>query len=570
MRLRALAFIALLAVSLSAIAPAGQAHAEYASSDPPDRGILPQAPTRVTITLSEAVQVGTPSIRLTDVNGTRLDAGPTNLSGSNPRTFSVALRAIGPGVYTVAWNGVSAVDGHFTAGSFAFAVQSPDGTLPGPLPAPTSSARPISLLEIAGRFLSFAGLAVALGAALVAGFLWIPAGEASGLADRPSFAWGYRALLQWGWAGSFMLVLGTAALWVNTLTLFPPADPAGLVGSPFLAATAARLALGLALTVTLWIASRRSAVALSGVRPVELLVAAALGFGAIIAGTAGTHSAAASWGLAGPIADAVHLVGVAIWVGGLLALLRLRPWLREPELAPVAGEVFVGFSTLAGYAVALLLGAGVVLSLILVGSWDGLFGTAYGWLVLAKVSLFAPMVAVGAWNRYRVLPATENPARLQESVGLLARNVRVEAILGAIVLALAAILTSISPAAAPNPGDTTLRLVSTSGGIQFVLQVLPFPSVPGVYTFELLLYNAADGTAYTGATNGTLRFTLLNSTLTPSLVPLEGPHPPGNHFFIPECPNLSQPGVWKIEARISRTTGPDVAATFNVAVGTGG
>jgi uncharacterized membrane protein len=299
---------------------------------------------------------------------------------------------------------------------------------------------------------------------------------------------------------------------------------------------------------------------------VELLVAAGLGVGAVIAGVGGTHAAAAAWGLAGPVADAVHLIGVTVWVGGLLALVRIRPWLREGELAPVAGEVFAGFSDLAGYAVALVLGAGVVLSLILVGSWDGLFGTVYGWFVLAKISLFAPMVAVGAWNRYRVLPASEDPATLPASVATLARNVRYEAVLGAVVLALAAILTATSPAAAPSPGDATLRLVSTTSGIEFVFQVLPFPSVPGVYTFELLLYNAADGTEYTLATNGTLRFTLLNSTLTPSTVALDGPH--GNHLFIPECPNLSQPGVWKIDARISRTAGLDVTSTFNVVVGT--
>src|SRR5439155_27281363 len=173
----------------------------------------------------------------------------------------------------------------------------------------------------------------------------------------------------------------------------------GLVASPFLAATAARLGFGLALLVTLWFASRRPASTLSASRPIELLVAVTLGVAAIVAGSAGTHAAAAPWGLAGPIADAIHLTGVSLWVGGLLALFRLRPWLREKELEPVAKEVFAGFSELAGWAVALVLGAGVVLSLILIGTWDALLGTPYGWIVLAKISLFAPMVALGAWNR---------------------------------------------------------------------------------------------------------------------------------------------------------------------------
>ena len=567
MRLRVLAFIALLALALAPVLGTAQAHAQYVTSDPVADGILHDPATRVTVTLSEAVQSGTASIRVTDSNGTRVDVGSVNLSASDPKTFSIGLRAIGPGVYTVTWTATSAVDGHFTAGSFAFAVQNPDGTLPGPLPGSgaTSGGRPISLFEVAARFLTFAGLAIALGAAVLAAFLWIPAGEGLGLADRPPFAWGYRALLQWGWIGSFLLVVGTAALWMNALLPLPPSDLGGLVASPFLATTAARLGLGLALLVTLWVASRRAKVALSGTRPIEVLVGIGLAIAGIFAGAGGTHAAAAPWGLWGPAADAAHLFGVSLWVGGLLALFRVRPWLREGELAPVAREVFVGFSDLAAYAVALVLGAGVVLSLILVETWDALLGTPYGWIVLAKISLFAPMVAVGAWNRYRVLPASDVPEKLPGAVAHLARNVRIEAIVGAVVLTLAALLTSLSPPASLAPGNADFHLVATSQGIRFDFSVYPFPSVPGVYTFEILLYNATDGSGFETATNATLTFTLANPPLPPSNATMLGPH--GNHFFV-DSPALSQRGIWRVDVRIVRTTGPDVRVTFNIAVGT--
>ena len=569
MRLRVLAFIAILDLTLIAGVGTVQAHAQYVTSNPEANGILHDPATRVTVTLSEAVQSGTASIRVTDSNGTRVDVGPVNLSASDPETFSIGLRAIGPGVYTVTWTATSAVDGHFTAGSFAFAVQNPDGSLPGPLPGSgaTSSGRPVSIFEVAARFLTFAGLAIALGAAVLAAFLWIPAGEGLGLSDRPPFAWGYRALLQWGWIGSFLLVVGTAALWVNALLPLPPSDLGGLVASPFLASTAARLGLGLALLVTMWIASRRTTTALSGTRPIELLVGIGLTVAAILVGSGGTHAAAAPWGLLGPAADAAHLVGVSLWVGGLLALFRVRPWLREGEMAPVAREVFAGFSTLAAYSVALVLGAGVVLSLILVATWEALLGTLYGWIVLAKISLFAPMVAVGAWNRYRVLPASDVPEKLPDTVAHLARNVRIEAILGAVVLTLAAILTSLSPPTSLAGGTAEFHRTATSQGIRFDFSAYPYPSVPGVYTFEILLYNATDGSGFETATNATLTFTLANPPLPPSNATMEGPH--GNHFFV-TTPALSQRGIWRVDVRIQRTTGPDVRVTFNIAVGASG
>ncbi len=45
---------------------------------------------------------------------------------------------------------------------------------------------------------------------------------------------------------------------------------------------------------------------------------------------------------------------------------------------------------------------------------------------------------------------------------------------------------------------------------------------------------------------------------------MEGPH--GNHFFVVDCPGMSQPGVWRIDARISRVAGFDVLATINIAL----
>src|SRR5438034_2564346 len=143
MRLRALAFVVFFALSLAAFAGAAQAHAEYVSSDPHQGAILPQAPGRVSLTLSEAVQAGTASTRLPDANGTRVDVPPTTISVGDSRTFYVALGPIRPGVYIVTWTATSAVDGHFTAGSFAFGVQDSSGNLPGSLPCQTSTARPV-------------------------------------------------------------------------------------------------------------------------------------------------------------------------------------------------------------------------------------------------------------------------------------------------------------------------------------------------------------------------------------------------------------------------------------------
>src|SRR5256884_7235140 len=117
------------------------AHAQYVSSTPAASAILPTAPTQVTIPLSVAVQSGTGTIRVTNATGSRFDVPPVTES-SDGRTLSESLTAGGPGIYTATWTATSAVDGHFTAGSFSYCVQDENGTACGTLPPPVSGGAP--------------------------------------------------------------------------------------------------------------------------------------------------------------------------------------------------------------------------------------------------------------------------------------------------------------------------------------------------------------------------------------------------------------------------------------------
>src|SRR5206468_826740 len=79
--------------------------------------------------------------------------------------------------YTATWTATSAVDGHFTAGSFSYCVQDANGTACGTLPPPVSGGSPVSPLEVALRSIGYLGLAIAFGVGIMANFMWIPAGK---------------------------------------------------------------------------------------------------------------------------------------------------------------------------------------------------------------------------------------------------------------------------------------------------------------------------------------------------------------------------------------------------------
>ncbi|MCI4371144.1 MAG: CopD family protein [Thermoplasmata archaeon] len=560
-------FLVLLAVVLGSVLVAGTAtaHAQYVSSTPESNAILPIPPTQVTITLSETIQPGSGTIRVETANGTQIERPPVTISPDG-RTMAVGVAPGSPGVFTVTWTAISAVDGHFTAGSFAYAIQNKDGSVSGTLPAgPSSSGSPVSPAEVGLRFASFLGLAVALGVAVIASFMWIPAGLDPDIRALRAYGIGLPILLNLGRIAAFAFTASMAGLWVLATGLEGNTALAGLTTSPYVQSVGLRLGLGVVLFALFSQAFARSRRDPTTGWPWAIQGSVAVAVAALVAGSFGTHAAAdTTLPAIGVAADAAHLAGVGLWLGGLAAIVAVRHLFRDEEAAPLARIILGRFSYMAAYAVGLVLVGGLVLTLLLVGTWDGLFGNAYGWVVLGKITLFAPMVALGAYNRYWLIPKTVDTERPEEAVRHLVSNVRYETALGVAILVLAGLLTSMPAVlnvAAGNPANFAVD--STVDGTRMHLEVYPYPRTPDIYVFTIFTYYASNGTAYLGARNGTLRFTLQNSTLRPLDVNLSGPN--SNHFFV-STTALSQPGLWRVDASFQRVGLLDVRATFYVRI----
>src|SRR5206468_3070245 len=78
----------------------------------------------------------------------------------------------------------------------------------------------------------------------------------------------------------------------------------------------------------------------------------------------------------------------------------------------------------------------IVLDVLLIGPLDASVTSPHRWVILAKVGHFAPMLALGAYNRYRLVPKTAESERPTEAVRRIVGNVRFETSLGIAVLVL--------------------------------------------------------------------------------------------------------------------------------------
>jgi copper resistance protein D len=133
-------------------------------------------------------------------------------------------------------------------------------------------------------------------------------------------------------------------------------------------------------------------------------------------------------------AVAFHVIAVSLWIGSLYPLYKLC----NTETLPALSRLMHRFGQLAWGIIGVLLISGVYLASRLLNSWYELISTAYGLTLLSKIGLVAVLLAIGAANKFRLVPALKNSAGGQT----LRRAIALELLLAFLILALTAWLTT--------------------------------------------------------------------------------------------------------------------------------
>ncbi len=209
----------------------------------------------------------------------------------------------------------------------------------------------------------------------------------------------------------------------------------------------------------------------------------------------------------GLVSDVVHVISAALWTGGL-AFLVLALVLAGEDRWELATRAVPRFSTLAVYSVVALIAAGVVSAYLEVRTWRGLWETAYGLLLLAKIALVVPLVALGAYNNRYAVPRLEagiaSPSERRRflrvagaELGIMVAIVAVTSVLintrpAATELGIAAATTDATPAADTTTGTAPQPFVGSVqlGGLE--AGVVVDPAAPGENTITITFDPAAE------------------------------------------------------------------------------
>jgi copper transport protein len=430
----------LIALLVALAAPAAAlAHASIRDSKPASRQRLEQAPRRVEIDFDQAVKVFPNGIKVYDGRGHVLSGAARSESGGHAILANVPH--LPKGAYTVRWQALSG-DGHVVSGVFTFGVR-----VAAPEPTDAYGASGPTTTENVLRWLYFVCLALLIGG-IAFRLVVLPR------AVPQAFERVFYSLALVGAAGAIQIGILAFLIRADDALQLPfnrflygdltPFADGTRFGVAFVVMTLG-FALVTALVYLAWLTERP--------RPFlwpALVLSLGLASGLSLSGHSAVDAPASKWS---ELADWVHLSAASMWAGGVMML--LVAFLTAPELRR---QAFVQFARLAPLLIALLLAAGIYLSVLRLPALHDLWTTGYGHVLIVKLALVALVLGWGGFHHVVVEPRLVHPDVQSRVRGSLAG----ELVVGMAVLLVAAFLVNSKPPSRPLPAPTQAIGAATS------------------------------------------------------------------------------------------------------------
>lgn len=528
------------------------AHANLAQSTPPANAVLARSPVQLELIFTEPVEASFSRVEVLNSQGVRVDNDDARVDAADPTRLTATVRSLPDGVYTVSWRVLSTLDGHTTAGIYPFAVGNVAAADLAAAQASTSVS--FSPLEALARWLTYATMLMLVGGVLFVVQVWQPVAPAGALPDKVLWRRMAKIALAGLLLASVIWLLVQAGQATGRVLAFPwePELWRVLLTTRFGALWLARIGLTLLLLRLLLTGPGRRA----------LWLAFGVGLLLLLTVSLGSHAAAEPEPALPLLADWLHLLVAAVWVGGLahfVAGMILGRQLDPAGRTRLAAQLIPRFSALALVSVAVLVLTGVYASLLHVGSWAALTTTLYGQTLLIKVMIFLPLVVLGAVNLLSTGPQMKRATSATGGDSWLVTRFRQlitsEVTLAAAVVLSVGVLTTLPPAASPE-------LAPLGGKAQVDDLAVTLAITPGrVGINSFLVTVTADGQPLNDARAVELRFTPAQADLPPSEAQLTAQ---GDGQYSIDGAFLSLPDAWQVQVVVRRSAAFDSFANFDV------
>ena len=555
-------------------------HATLLHTEPVGNTQVSDAPAKVILIFNERIEPVFNSIRVLDQQGQRMDRGEARVIGEGD-AVEVDLQPLGEGPYAVLWR-VNSVDGHQIRGRFGFGVRSDPPDLSNLPELATNQQSPFQkFFSPVVRWVGLTSMVLWLG-----GIFFLLGVLAPALTDNvkedvrhefiPSVV---RRPLNILWVAAILFLVGECLALTGqaaTLANVPLARAVSLstLGTVLVTTNYGQWwmirilsALGL-LALCLW--AFRSAHLAQGRKLLQrgrgtlLRIGSGSLAGLILLAIPMTgHARAVSQGTILAVgSDWVHLAGAVIWIGGLVHFLAVVWFVDKSgdDKAALWNNLAHRFSRVARICVLFLLVTGVYNSWLHMPTWISFVSTDYGRVLFAKLILLIPILFIAAVNLRRVLPAlaafAQHPDVARRWAGRFRKLVRGEAVLGLVILALVASLTSL-PRAAAVAVSGPMSLSKRTGDTTIGLRLDPNKAGPNQ---AVILVQNSDGQTISEARRVTLFLRSLDMDMGLQTIQAQ-PSPDG--AYTAEV-FLSMAGRWLVSVEVSPPRGDTFVTEFEI------
>jgi copper transport protein len=481
------------------------------NSSPQDGLILQSSPKEIELWFNQPVIVHQGTIMLFNDQREKVKVGISKADPDNPRHVIVeSLSNLAPGTYMMNWFVTSVKDNKMYVGTYYFAVDKI--TVLAPVQGiPTNTV--LSVVEGVDfpQWLSYIGVLILFG---VSWFTRVISPQ-TGLSTR----WINVSRLLFG-----LSILGLTGQIGFTWSNIPNATWIDII--LFRIGWVPLVQIGL-LSLAFWLQKGKASLVIYGI---TIMLFSLTGH---------------SFSYGGPIfiiINTIHLLAVSIWMGGLTALMFNTPTEGIFNELKRPGKLY---SKWALWAVVVIIATGFAMTIDFTSSWLGVFYSVWGKYIWIKVALLALVVILGFiqmkslndMNEHRTTPFFH--------------RVKVELIIGSLILFAAAVLVDLSPLAA-DKGITPEKAIVQ--GIEARLEMDPIVVGRNVVTVDF-------------ASNQHFKEVIMNFSMPPNLDGIESrAFDLGSGQYQVQGDQFTYPGTWYVNVIAARENGEEVVFPFEVLI----
>jgi len=399
----------------------------------------PAGTTEVIVFFSEPVDINFSEIKVLDNNGNQIDNKDTSYYESE-LSLIVTTPPLEDGVYTGSTKVLSKVDGHLVPSAFQFAVG--DVVIDPSLFEQERPSEIVFLPEAGARFPGLVGQTIVLGAVIASLIIWGTQNKQSikeELDKIESFHHGkFMSITGIG----LMLVFISNILMIATQSIRLEASVIDAIQTDFGFTWIIRMIITIIL-LGIWFALDRKKI-LSKKNQIPLLVSML----ALIGTSSMIGHGAASGEIAALVLDYIHNLVSAVWIGGIFyfvfTLLPTFSQLKESKREKMSLVMIPRFSIAFIISVGIVIITGPTLMWFLESDLGIITESIYGQLIILKITIAAIIIGFGAFFQFKVQKTAEkNFSTGKISVHKkLKRSLKIDAMLGIILLGVVALLTN--------------------------------------------------------------------------------------------------------------------------------